>query len=217
MPAGTIVSSGLLVSPGGQQGIPGPNAVSTDAANAATWGSDGKLFVPWVPTGVALDFAGSTAPVGFLLCDGTSYATSAYPALFNVLGYTWGGSGANFNVPDSRGRASIGVGQGSGLTNRTLAATGGEEAHAISIAELAVNTHTQNSHTHTDSGHTHSIPNYAFAGASGGATNVVSGSSATGSASANIQATTATNQNTGSGTAHNTMMPFIAYNKIIKT
>lgn len=46
MPAGTVVASGSLVSPGGQQGIPGPNAVSTDAGNQATFGSDSRIYVP---------------------------------------------------------------------------------------------------------------------------------------------------------------------------
>lgn len=46
MPAGTNVASGSLISPGGQQGIPGPNAVSTDAGNQATFGSDAKIYVP---------------------------------------------------------------------------------------------------------------------------------------------------------------------------
>lgn len=46
MPAGTLVKAGSLVSPGGQQGPSGPNAVSSDAGNQATFGSDSKIFVP---------------------------------------------------------------------------------------------------------------------------------------------------------------------------
>jgi hypothetical protein len=46
MPAGTNVASGVLISPGGQQGIPGPNAISSDAGNQATFGSDNKIYVP---------------------------------------------------------------------------------------------------------------------------------------------------------------------------
>jgi hypothetical protein len=46
MPAGTNVTSGVLISPGGQQGIPGPNAVSADTGNQATFGSDNKIYVP---------------------------------------------------------------------------------------------------------------------------------------------------------------------------
>lgn len=37
-------------------------------------------------------------PVGWLVQDGSSYPVASYPALFNVIGYTYGGAGANFNV-----------------------------------------------------------------------------------------------------------------------
>lgn len=55
-----------------------------------------------VPSGVVFPFAGSVAPSGYLLCDGTSYNTTIYAALFSAIGYAYGGSGANFNVPDYR-------------------------------------------------------------------------------------------------------------------
>lgn len=45
----------------------------------------------------------SAATKGWLLCDGASYATATYPDLFAAIGYAYGGSGANFNVPDYRG------------------------------------------------------------------------------------------------------------------
>jgi microcystin-dependent protein len=120
-----------------------------------------------IPTGTVTDFAGGTAPSGFVLCDGTSYPTAGAMAnLFAVIKYTYGGSGNSFNVPDLRGRSSIGVGQGSGLTSRALAATGGEETHALTVAEEAVHSHgmdhyhnwsAQGSHTHgvNDPGHYH--------------------------------------------------------------
>jgi microcystin-dependent protein len=119
-----------------------------------------------VPTGVVMDFAGATAPVGFLLCNGASYATASYPALFTVIGYTFGGSGANFNVPDLRSRVAVGAGQGSGLTNRTLGVTGGEETHTLVLAELAshthgvAHTHTMGNHTHLGVDHLHSMQNH---------------------------------------------------------
>ena len=104
-----------------------------------------------VPTGIVSDFAGSSAPAGWLICDGTSHPTATYPDLFAVLGYTWGGSGANFNVPDLRSRITLGAGQGTGLSNRAFAASGGEEAHPLTIAELAAHNHTasQADHYHT--------------------------------------------------------------------
>ena len=62
-----------------------------------------------VNTGIVVPWGSASIPSGFLLCDGTSYATSAYAALFAVIAYTYGGSGANFNVPDLRDRTIVGV------------------------------------------------------------------------------------------------------------
>lgn len=48
-------------------------------------------------------FAGSTVtntvPDGWMFCTGTSLTTSSYVDLFDVIGYHYGGSGANFNIP----------------------------------------------------------------------------------------------------------------------
>lgn len=52
-----------------------------------------------MPVGAIMWFAGSAAPLGWLLCNGASYTTSLYASLYSVIGYTFGGSGANFNVP----------------------------------------------------------------------------------------------------------------------
>ena len=71
-----------------------------------------------VNTGIVVPWGSASIPSGFLLCDGTSYATSAQAALFAVIGYTYGGSGANFNVPDLRDRTIVGV---SSANSKTLA------------------------------------------------------------------------------------------------
>ena len=62
-----------------------------------------------VNTGIVVPWGSAAIPSGFLLCDGTSYATATYAALFAVIAYTYGGSGANFNVPDLRDRTIVGV------------------------------------------------------------------------------------------------------------
>lgn len=80
-----------------------------------------------------------------LPCDGRSLATGGYPALFALIGYTFGGSGSNFNLPDLRGRAQIGVGKGSGLSNRNLGDQVGEENHTLVGSEVP-------SHVHSESG-----------------------------------------------------------------
>ena len=43
--------------------------------------------------------AGVTAPDGWLSCNGATLAVSNYKSLFNVIGYTYGGAGANFDLP----------------------------------------------------------------------------------------------------------------------
>jgi microcystin-dependent protein len=47
-------------------------------------------------------------PVGLLLCNGATYATTDYPNLFAVIQYTYGGSGSSFNVPNFQSYFPIG-------------------------------------------------------------------------------------------------------------
>jgi len=59
-----------------------------------------------IPPGVVLHFAMTTAPSGWLECNGQSlnkFVNPKYVPLFNAIGYTYGGSGQNFNLPDLRG------------------------------------------------------------------------------------------------------------------
>lgn len=113
----------------------------------ASWGSAPRM------TGEVIDWAGATVPAGWLLCDGTSYPTTGiYANLFATIGYNYGGQGLTFNVPDCRGRTSIGAGAGPGLTNRGLGSKGGEETHTLSLAEMPVH-----AHQITDVGHSHSV------------------------------------------------------------
>ncbi len=55
-------------------------------------------------TGMIVPYATNVAPEGWLLCDGTGSLSSAtYAALYNVIGFTYGGSTAvGFSVPDLR-------------------------------------------------------------------------------------------------------------------
>lgn len=81
-----------------------------------------------VPTGAVLDFAGSTAPTGFLLCDGSSYLRTDFPALFAVIGTAFGAvDGTHFNVPPS---GTFVVSKNAG-TFSTIGATGGAESQAL--------------------------------------------------------------------------------------
>lgn len=64
-----------------------------------------------IPIGTIYTYAGASAPTGYLLCDGSPQSTTgAYAALHGVIGYTYGGSGGTFNLPDLQRRVPIGKG-----------------------------------------------------------------------------------------------------------
>lgn len=52
--------------------------------------------------GTIIAFAGSTAPNGYLVCDGTEVSRNVYAELFNVIGtkYGTGNNGTTFNLPN---------------------------------------------------------------------------------------------------------------------
>ena len=193
-----------------------------------------------VPPGAMTDFGGSSAPAGWLLCDGSSYPTSTYPALFAAIGYAWGGSGANFNVPDMRGRTSIGAGTGSGLTPRTLAQLIGEESHVLTVSQIPAgltvtdpgHNHTQLAHGHTvvDPGHVHDINENTGVGAgtggiivgtnqrtpaSGYIISAQTGITVANNTASNLSSTTGISVG-GGGQGHNNMQPSAVVLKIIK-
>lgn len=104
------------------------------------------------PIGTVQPYAGTAAPNGWLFCDGSSISTTAYPELFSAIGYTYGGSGTSFTVPDLRGRVpagrdNMGGSAASRLTNTvlsasdTLGATGGAQTHALTTAQLPAHKH----------------------------------------------------------------------------
>ncbi len=68
----------------------------------------------FVPVGGQIPYAGSSAPTGWLLCDGSAVSRSTYAALFAIAGTAYGvGDGSTtFNLPDKRGRVSVGAGTG---------------------------------------------------------------------------------------------------------
>jgi microcystin-dependent protein len=106
---------------------------------STTWSS---ITTPVLPTGAIMPFGGSSAPTGFLLCDGSSYSTSTYAALYAVIGYTYGGVGSSFLVPDMR--ANVPVGYKSGDANfGTLGGIAGEATHTLTSAQIPATFATQ--------------------------------------------------------------------------
>lgn len=97
-----------------------------------------------IAPGTVMMYAGATAPAGWYLCDGSSKTTAAEPDLFAATGYKFGGSGANFNLPDLRGRFPMGQG---GVTGGK-ATIGDDETGASGTAPGASDTGRLN-HQHT--------------------------------------------------------------------
>lgn len=233
--------------------------------------------------GLIFPYAGSSAPTGWIMCDGSAISRTTYASLFAVVSTTYGvGDGTTtFNLPNLKGRVIVGAGtaatkvvtfasrasnvitvtglsdkannefqtgqavlytaasgamtglthnttyyiirtgnltfslasslgnaiagtvislssDGTGtqtftvtLTARTLADTGGEENHGLTVGELAA--------------HVHAVPTDNGTGSDFGA----SGS--------NVTAYEKTSGSTGGSGFHNNMQPFLALNYIIKT
>lgn len=101
-----------------------------------TWdGIGGKPVGIFADAGDVKATARVTAPAGWVLADGTSYLVADYPELFDAIGYLYGGSGANFNVPNLKGRVITGRDPSDGAFD-TLGETGGAKTHTLTASEL---------------------------------------------------------------------------------
>jgi hypothetical protein len=80
------------------------NDLTTALGNLQTSLTNLLASARFVPAGAVFHVAQSTAPSGYLICDGSGYTTSTYADLFNAIGYTHGGGGGYFYVPDLRGQ-----------------------------------------------------------------------------------------------------------------
>lgn len=180
-------------------------------------------------SGMIVAWPSNSIPTGWLLCDGQAVSRTTYADLFAAIGTTFGaGDGSTtFNVPNIKGRVIVGK-DGSQTEFDTLGETGGAKTHTLTTAEIPSHTHIQDAHTHTQNSHTHPVGPVAWGTGAGGTnrryetggggligTEPYNGN--TGGATATNQNTTATNQYTGGGGAHNNLQPYIVLNYLIKT
>ena len=160
--------------------LPPSEFLTTDGRGNLAWSAGGGSGSS--PTGSILMWPTSSAPTGYLICDGSAIDRSTYNGLFSILGTTFGiGDGSTtFNLPNYTDRFAMGVGSiatGAGETGGSANAVVAAHTHSATSTSvfagnpLGLHTHSANfvgnaastTHTHTinDPGHNHGL---AFAG-----------------------------------------------------
>lgn len=191
-------------------------------------------------------YAGSTAPSGFLICDGSAVSRAIYADLYSEIGTTYGsGDGSStFNLPDLTGRVIVGV-----SLNHSLGDTGGEETHSLLTSEIPSHNHSIQAHGHgntitattpklvhsiTQPAFTYNAPNASTASKTSSSTTRAGTSTATATRSTNLAisnhaAGTCTKtggvtdcaafdtETTGSDVGHSNMQPYLTITHIIYT
>lgn len=164
--------------------------------------------------------------MGWLKCDGRLVSTDTYNFLFQVIGYSFGGSGSQFALPNAQGRVPGAVGTSTDNT-WVLGDVSGQETHTLTIAEMPAHKHGSvdvsgntngNGITDLSGAHTHS-------GTTDAAGNAIESEIVSGGLGANVSGsgshthTFTTGQpsvlhhhkigSTGGGAEHNNMQPTI--------
>jgi microcystin-dependent protein len=167
-----------------------------------------------VNTGIVVPWGSASIPSGFLLCDGQSVSTTTYAALFAVIAYTYGGSGANFNVPDLRDRTICGV---SSANSKALAQAVGANTVTptgnIAGSTGATTLTTSQIASHNHSGSTAGGLNGNRFGESGPSATIMGGIGNTGGGQSHDHTLSAN----FSGSANSVLQPTLVLNYIIKT
>jgi len=158
-PAGKVVLAAVRVP---------ANAASINAAKIVDKRVAPVITPSVFPVGFIGQFAGTVAPSGWWLCDGSAISRTTYAVLFALVGVTFGaGDGSTtFNVPDIAGRNIVGLGshtdvnaigktEGVALPNRTPK----HNSSAALTLPNHVHSLTDGTHAHSisDPGHAHGI------------------------------------------------------------
>lgn len=92
-----------------------------------------ELYDGIVPPGAVIPYAGSSAPDGWLLCDGRTVSRTTYAALFAVIGATYGAGDGNttFALPNLQGRVAAGT-----SSSHPLASKAGADSKNIEVKNI---------------------------------------------------------------------------------
>lgn len=112
------------------------SATTIQTLNTTNFNIGAAVSFNLIPAGTIIQGLYTVAPTGYLLCDGTSYATVGFSKLFAVISYNYGGSGANFNVPNFKGMFLRGNGTqtlgGVSYTGGALSSAGAQNDQVLS-------------------------------------------------------------------------------------
>ena len=167
-------------------------------------------------TGTVQMYAGSSAPSGWLICNGQAVSRTVYAALYAVIGTTYGaGDGSTtFNVPNLVNKTVRG--------SNSLGKTGGADTVTLTTANLPAHTHGVGTLTTNNTGaHTHNI---RTEGTDSHGNNSVAGgyynpdmTRKTESAGAHTHTISGATASVGSGSAVAITNPYVMLHYIIKT
>ena len=153
------------------------------------------------------NFGFNFPPRNWAPCDGRLLSISSNTALFSLLGTYYGGNGTtNFALPDLRGRVSLGVGQGPGLSNYVQGEAGGTDNTTLLVSNLPVHTHQLNAKTGV--GNQAAPTGHLLAASDQRNSQYTSAGADTTMAATSIG-------NTGNGTPINNMQPYLGTNYCI--
>ena len=112
------------------------NTQSIDWSNTPSGGGDS------LPIGTMIPYPSNVIPNGFLPCDGGAVSRTTYADLFSVIGTSYGaGDGSTtFNLPNKKGRISVGL-DSSQTEFNTIGKRDGEKTHQLTINEMPSHDH----------------------------------------------------------------------------
>jgi microcystin-dependent protein len=162
-------------------------------------------------TGEIRIMAFGAAPRGWAQCNGDILQITSNPALFALIGTTYGGDGATtFALPDMRGRAPLSAGQVAGVSNPEnylLGQPGGESFHALTVAEIPDHAHSVNVRSGANTNSSTSPKGAIWATPADGSLQY-----ATGAATATMAADIAPGPIGARGGGHENRQPYMALN-----
>ena len=175
------------------------------------------------PAGSIMMWPSNTITTGWHLCDGSSMSRADYPALFSVLGTTYGNNDSStFKLPDMQGLYVAGKGANN---YNSLNQKGGANTVQLTENEMPKHNHDADKsnadktvNTSTDGSHSHKVPatgkDYSTGKAYSSGSSVESADFYTGSAGSHNH--TITLKARGGNSAHENRPPYIVLNYIIK-